>query len=679
MLSDDDIRTICAREIAAAESHVGIASADRQKALDYYLGANLWASKPGASSVVTRETLETVEWTLPQLLKVFASSDEVVRFEPQGPEDVQAAEQATDFVNFIFTRQNPGFLNIHTWVKDGLLNKIGVLKIWWMDEPKVRITDLAGLTEMQITLLMQEPNIEIMAADSELGPDGQPLFTVRLKVSEPDGRVCIEPVPPEEFLFSPTVKSPADPGQGHKRRVSQSDLIEQGYDPGLIDDLPSADDDDEWGERAHRFDGSTLETVTRDSRDRASRMVEITEWYTKLDLDDDGIAEFHKITLGGVNQSVLLNVEDIDQPPFAVLSPILMPHRLDGLSLVDLVKDLQEIKTAITRQTLNSMYLANKPRTWAVDGQVNLEELLNGEAGSVVRVKQPGMIGELNTTFVAGQAFPMLEYVDKMLEGRSGISKMAQGIDANILHGGGNSAASTATGIAALQSAAAARIELMARVIAETAVKHAFTLILALVTKYQQKSKVIRLRNQWVEMDPRAWNTEFDLTTEVGLGTGNKTEQMAYLGQILQGQKEALAMGGLGGLVTPVHLYHTYAKLIQLAGLKNVDQYFADPSQQPQNPQPPQPDPNLLLVQVQAEVEKGKLQLAHEKMLRDDDRERDKLDADIALRSAELQAKYGIQVNQQHIQAQVDRDREAIRQHSQLLQAQMPDPNGVPQ
>jgi len=203
---------------------------------------------------------------------------------------------------------------------------------------------------------------------------------------------------------------------------------------------------------------------------------------------------------------------------------------------------------------------------------------------------------------------------------------------------------------------------------------------LALVTKYQQKSKVIRLRNQWVEMDPRAWNTEFDLTTEVGLGTGNKTEQMAYLGQILQGQKEALAMGGLGGLVTPVHLYHTYAKLIQLAGLKNVDQYFADPSQQPpQQQQPPPPDPNLLLVQVQAEVEKGKLQLAHEKMLRDDDRERDKLDADIALRSAELQAKYGIQVNQQHIQAQVDRDREAIRQHSQLLQAQMPDPNGVPQ
>jgi hypothetical protein len=688
-LSDDDIRSICSREIGAAESHVGLLSANRQRALDFYTGVNLWNSAKGQSSVVSREVLEVVEWTMPQLLKVFASSDEVVRFEPQGPEDVDAAEQATDYVNFLFTRQNAGFVNLHSWIKDALIGGLGILKIWWEDDPKIRMTDLTGLNEMQLSLLMQDQTLEIVAAEPHgepmPGPDGQPmtLYDVRLKVTEPDGRVCIEPVPPEEYLFSPTVKTTADPGQGHRRRISQSDLIAQGYDPGIVDDLPTADDDDEWGERAHRYGPSTLESVPRDSRDRASRLVEIVEWYTKLDVDGDGLAEFRKFTLGGINQAVLLNNEEIDQPPFAALSPVLMPHRLDGLSLIDLVKDLQEIKTAITRQMLNSLYLANKPRTWAVDGQVNLQELLTSEAGGVVRVKAPGMIGELTTQFVAGQAFPMLEYVDKVLEGRSGVSKMSQGIDANILHGGGPTAASTATGIAALQSAAAARIELMARVIAETGVKHAFTLILALITKYQQRSKVIRLRNQWVEMDPRGWNTEFDMTTEVGLGTGNKMEQMQYLATILQGQKEALAMGGLGGLVTPVHLYHTYAKLIQLAGLKNVDQYFADPSQQPpQQQQPPPPDPNLLLVQVQAQVEQGKLELAREKMLREDDLNRDKLDADTALRSAELEMKYKTQVDTAHIQAMVDRDREALKQHSQLLQQQMqppPAPNGAMQ
>jgi hypothetical protein len=683
-LTEDDIKSICGREIAAAESHAGTLSAARQKALDYYTGANMWASKPGQSSVVTRETLETVEWLLPQLIKVFASTDEVVRFEPQGQEDEGAAEQATDYVNYIWGRDNAGFLNLHTIVKDSLIGGLGVIKIWWMDEPKVRHQDLGGLSEMQLTLLMQDGAITISAAEQSAipgppGPDGQPtpLYDVRLTYEEPDGRVCIEPVPPEEYLFLPSVKCDADPGQGHRRRVTQSDLIEQGYDPGLVDDLPDADEDDEWGERSHRQYPSTLEDVNRDSRDRASRLIQVTEWFTRIDIDGDGRVEWVKVTLGGTNDSVVLNTEEIDGPPFAVLSPILMPHRLDGLSICDLVKDLQEIKTSITRQMLNSLYLANKPRTWAVDGQVNLQELLNSEAGGVVRVKAPGMVGELNSQFVGAAAFPMLEYVDRVLEGRSGVSKLSQGIDADVLKGGA-AAAQTATGVAALQSAAQQRVELIARVFAETGIKRAFKLILSLVTKYQQSERVIRLRNQWVPMDPRSWNSEMDLVTEVGLGTGNKMEQLNYLSQVLQGQKELLQMGGLG-LVSPKELYNTYAKLIQLSGLKSVDNYFMDPAKQPPQPQqPPQPDPNMAMLQVTMQVEQGKLALEREKMMRQDDRERDKLDADIALKAAEMQARYGAQINMAAIRAQVDRDREAMRQQSQLAKQQMQPPPGPP-
>jgi hypothetical protein len=679
-LSDDDIKSICGREIAAAESHAGTLSSNRQEALDRYTGKNVWASKPGQSSVVTREVLETIEWVHPMLIKVFASTDEIVRFEPQGPEDEPVAEQATDLANFIFQRDNPGFLNLHVWTKDALIGGLGVLKIWWMDEPKVRHQDLGGLSEMQLTLLMQDGAIEISAAEQSAipgppGPDGQPtpLYDVRLTYEEPDGRVRIEPVPPEEYLFLPSVKSDTDPGQGHRRRVTQSDLIEQGYDPGLVDDLPDADEDDEWGERSHRQYPSTLEDVNRDSRDRASRLIQVTEWFTRIDIDGDGRVEWVKVTLGGTNDSVVLNTEEIDGPPFAVLSPILMPHRLDGLSICDLVKDLQEIKTSITRQMLNSLYLANKPRTWAVDGQVNLQELLNSEAGGVVRVKAPGMVGELNSQFVGAAAFPMLEYVDRVLEGRSGVSKLSQGIDADVLKGGA-AAAQTATGVAALQSAAQQRVELIARVFAETGIKRAFKLILALVTKYQQSERVIRLRNQWVPMDPRSWNSEMDLVTEVGLGTGNKMEQLNYLSQVLQGQKELLAMGGLG-LVSPKELYNTYAKLVQLSGLKSVDNYFMDPAKQPPQPQqPPQPDPNMAMLQVTMQVEQGKLALEREKMMRADDRERDKLDADIALRSAELSAKYQVQINQAAIRAQVDRDREAMRQQGQLAKQQMPQP-----
>jgi hypothetical protein len=671
-LSDDDIKAICGREITAAESHMTTLSSARRDALDYYMGVNRWPSKVGQSSVVTREVMETIEWIHPQLIKVFASTDEVVKFDPVGPEDEAVAEQATDFINYIWEKDNNGFLVLHTWTKDALLSALGVVKIWWEDKPKVKTEDLQGLTAMQLALLTKDPGIKIVAQQQYPGPT-EMLTDVRLEFQEPDGRVCVEAVPGEEYLFLPSVKRAEDPGQGHRRRISQADLIAEGFDAAMVDDLPTADEDDEWGERSHRFYPSTLDDINRDSRDRPSRLVEVTEWYTKIDVDGDGRVEFVKVTLGGTNDGTVLRVEEIDTPPFAVLSPILMPHRLDGLSIADIIKDLQEIKTAITRQMLNSLYLANKPRTWAVDGQVNLQELLNSEAGGVVRVKAPGMIGELNSQFVGQSAFPMLEYIDRTIEGRSGVSKLSQGIDADVLKGG-SAAAQTATGVAALQSAAQQRVELIARVFAETGIRRAFKLILLLVTKYQQSARVIRLRNSWVPMDPRSWNAEMDLTTQVGLGTGDKTQQMTYLAQILAGQKEALAMGGLG-LVSPKELYNTYAKLVQLSGLKTVDQYFMDPSKQPQQPQqPPPPDPNLLLVQVQAQVEQGKLQLEREKMMREDDRKRDELDADIALKSAELQARYGAQINQAQIRAQVDRDREAMRQHSQLLQQQMQPP-----
>lgn len=674
-LSEDDIRAICGREISAAESHVEPMASDRMRALDYYLGKQIYPTKKGQSAVVSREVLDTIEWTMPALLKVFTASDEVVRFDPVGPEDEAIADQATDFCNLIWQRDNPGFLNLHTWVKDALINGLGVLKIWWEDDPVITSHTLTGLSQDQIALVMQDPELEITAADEYPVPGGQGnAYDLQVKRSKPNGRVRIECVPPEEYLFLPSVKTDADPGQGHRRRVTQSDLIASGFDPAIVDDLPTADEDDAYGERSHRFpeSGGIMDSITRDSRDRASRIVQITEWYTRLDVNSDGVAEFVKITLGGTNESKLLDIEEVDAPPFAILSPVLMPHKLAGLSVADLVMDLQEIKSSITRQMLNSLYLANNPRTWAVDGQVNIPELLTSQPGGVVRVKAPGMVGELNTTFVAQQAFPMLEYIDRTLEGRTGVSRMLQGMDADVLHGGGAAGAmQTATGVAAMQSAAQQRVELIARVFAETGIKRAFRLILSLVTKYQQSERIVRLRNQWVPIDPRSWNADMDLTTEVGLGTGNKQEQTAQLMVILNEQKQAMQAGGMG-MVTPANVYATLSKLIQLSGLKNVDPYFMDPAKQQQQPQqPPPPDPNLMMVQVQAQVEQGKLQLEREKMMREDDRRRDELDMEFALKTAELQARYGAQVNVAQVRAQVDRDRELIRQQGQIAQAGM--------
>lgn len=696
-LTEDEVKAICVREIESAKSFCEPLSAARMKAMDYYLAKPFGDERPGQSRVVTRETADTIEWLMPSLLEIFSSTDETVRFDPVGPEDVPFAEQASDYVNFIWNKDNPGFLSMHGWFKDALLGGLGVLKIWWEDDEETKAAAFEGLDDVQLQMVMDDPSIEILGVDpsdqaSGLAEEGQaalpapqpdpampapapPTFwNVSLRWKEPRGRVCVEPVPPEEYIFLSSVKRDTDPGQGHVRRITQGDLIAQGFDPAVVDDLPTADGDDH-GERAHRFDPAFGDDdITRSTTDRASRYVTITEWYTRIDLDGDGIAENVMVTLGGDTNGKILRVEEYDGPPFAVLSPILMPHRLAGLSVAELVMDLQEIKSSLTRQMLNSLYLSNNPRVWAVDGQVNLDDLLTHRPGGVVRMRQPGMVGELNTTFVGGQAFPFLEYIDRTLEGRTGVSRMMQGMDADILNGG-NKAMQTATGVAALQSAAQQRVALIARVFAETGVKKAFRLILQLVTKYQDQQRVVRLRNQWVPIDPRAWNSEMDCTIEVGLGSGNKAEQTAHLSNILAIQQQLMQVGGMG-MVTPKEVHNTLGKLVQLAGLKQVDSYFTDPSQAMQQPRQPPPDPNLMAVQAQIQIEQAKLQLEMEKMRRADDRERDKLDAEISLKAAELQSKYGAQVNVAQIRASVERDRELMRQQSAMQQAQMQPPQG---
>ena len=667
-MTNDDIKAIVRGEIELAISHASQQSADRQKALDVYMGRPYGDERPARSQVVTRETLDTIEWILPSLLRLFTTSDQMVRIDPVGPEDIEAAEQATDLCNIIWSKDNDGFLNLHHWFKDGLLNRIGVLKIWWQPEDRQQTLAFRDLTEDQVMMLMQDDTLEILSAEQHPGPEGM-LSNVSLRRTIKAGKVMIEPLPPEEFLHLPTVKKVSDDGVGHKRKVPISDLKSAGYDPEVIDNLGSGDDDDDFGERAHRHeDDGFLDIDDSSVRDETMKKVTVVEWYTRLDRDRDGIAEKYKVTMAG---DEILEIEEVDDNPFATVTPILMPHKLIGLSIPDIIADLQHIKSTLQRQMLDSLYLANNPRTWAIDNMVNLEDLTTNRPGGVVRVKGPGVVGEMNTTFVAGAAFPMLQYLDQTLEGRSGVSRTMQGLDVDALARGNVN--QTATGVAVQQSAQQARIELIARIYAE-GVKRAFKLILRNTIKYQDQPRMVRLRGKFVPIDPRTWNIDLDLSVEVGLGTGNKQEQMAYLGQVLNAQKEALGAGGLG-LVKPKNIYNTLRKMIELAGLKNVDPYFSDPDAQQEQPkEEPKQDPQLAMIEMQQQVEIQKLQLAREKMIREDDRERDELEAEVALRAAEIQAKFGAQVNIAELRARVEMDREAMKQQAAMQQAQMAPP-----
>ena len=412
-----------------------------------------------------------------------------------------------------------------------------------------------------------------------------------------------------------------------------------GYDRDLIDRLPGAEDDDPTGEQHERsaFDDEQGDRTLADGPNRAMREVWITECYVKADWDGDGIAERRKVTVAGSGPEILDN-EPWDGPvPFISVTPILMPHRFFGLSIADLVMDLQLIKSTILRQILDNLYLSNTGRH-IISDQVNLDDMLTSRPGGIVRLKNGAMPGQghilpLDTPLVASQAFPMLEYIDGVRENRTGVTRYNQGLDADTLN-------KTATGINQIMSAAQQRIELIARVFAETGVKDLFRKILELVNRNQNAPRIIRLRNRWVPMDPREWSTQMDVSINVGLGTGNKDQMLLHLQNLLSIQVQAIRMqGGIDGpLVTLENVYNTLAKLVENAGLKSADPYFTAPGARPAMPAPPQPapatspDPAVVAVQQQAQVAAARLAFDRQRAAADLALDRAKLAADIALK-----------------------------------------------
>ena len=591
-------------------------SQDRITALKYYRGDLFGNEREGKSQVVSRDVAEAVDGILPGLIKVFTAGDEVVRFDPRGPEDEEIAKQATDYVNWIVNQQNDGFRIFYTWFKDALLQKTGVVKVWWDDSPKITKERYHGLSEEQYQMLRADDSIEIEEEEtvapevpgiapelvemaSELAPQlVPPVYNVTVRKTNTEGRVCIAPVPPEEFIIERGAVGLDDSLlTGHRFRRTVSWWISQGHDPEKVRKAAGLGSLDLSGERAERFFGEDI-TGADTSDDESTALVWGVECYLQVDYDGDGIAELRKVTAVGDQDYEILDNEEVDDHPFAALSPILMPHKFHGMSVADQVTDLQLLRSTLWRQMLDNLYLANEPKRVVVDGQVNLDDLLSG--GNIVRATRPDAVREVVVPFVAKETFPMMEYIDSVMEGRTGVTRYAQGLDADALN-------KTATGINILQQAGQQRPELIARVFAETGVKRLFRLVLGCVTKYQQKARMIRLRNEWVPMDPREWKNNYDMTVNVGLGTGNKQEQIATLTNLLEIDKGIVEMqGGVDGpLVTAKNLFNKLAKLIEASGLKAVEPYYTDPETAP--PQQPKPSPDEM--KAQAEMQKMQAQL----------------------------------------------------------------------
>jgi hypothetical protein len=630
-MSDGDLAAILDAKIENALGYQGGRLAEeRRQAERYYKGDTIGNEIDGRSQVVSRDVAEAVDSMMPSLMRIFAAGDQVVRFNPNGPQDEAIADQATDYVNWIWNQQNEGFANFYSWFKDALLKKTGAVKIWWDESEDITRETYQGLTDAELQLLARDPGIAViehdeyadpsftaapeMADATAAAPSPIPLLhDVVVRRTVRDGRVRVQPLPPEEFLIDRRAISLDEaPFVAHRVKRTVSELIEMGFARDKVDDLAGDDAADFSLERLERFQDEDAMPWRGDSTlDPAMREVWITECYLRVDYDGDGIAELRKVTVAGAGASVggaatVLDNEPVDDHPFAALTPIPMPHKFHGMSIADQTVDLQLIKSILWRGALDALYLSNAPQIGAVEGQVNLDDLLNRRPGGIVRIKQPDALVPIPTAPVGGDVFQMMEYVDTVREQRTGVTRYNQGLDADTLN-------KTAFGINAIQNAAQQRLELIARVFAETGVKRAFRRILELVCKHQQKPKMIRLRKRWTAMDPREWNDEMDMTVSVGLGTGNRDQQIGQMTNLLQLDQQIIQMqGGVEGpLVTAQNIYNKLAKLVEASGLKNVASYYTDPrGAPPRQPVPPGADP--LAQQQQMALRTAQLRVAQE-------------------------------------------------------------------
>jgi len=362
----------------------------------------------------------------------------------------------------------------------------------------------------------------------------------------------------------------------------------------------------------------------------------------------------------------------VDERQFADFCPDPEPHTFFGMCPADVTMDIQFIKSNIQRGMLDSLAQSIHPRTAVVEGQANLEDVLNTEVGAVIRMRAPGMVQPFSTPFVGRYVFPMLEYMDDVKQNRTGISKAAAGLDADALQ------STTKAAVSATVNAAHQHIEMIARIFAETGMRKLFRGILKLVVENQDRERVIRLRNKFVPIDPRSWDTNMDVVANVGVGDGTLEDRIGVLAQVAQRQEQILqTVGPNNPIVTLGQYTNTLTKMLELAGIKDSANYFNQLPMDYEIPQQdPKPSPEEVLAMVQAESIKAdiqkkaaELELDREKMLRSDDRERDRIEQDGILRRYELELKYGVQIQNAEINAAMNLDREAVRQQAALQQA----------
>ena len=641
-MSEEEIKVLLQMEIDNSIGYLETETVEaRADALNAYMRNPYGNEVEGQSQIVTGEVAEAVDGALPQLIRVFTSNEDAVQFEPVKDGDEPFAKQASELANWVFYKQNDGFLILHNWFKDALMQKVGVVKAYWQSNKDTSKEKYKNLTDDELTMLLSDGDFEIVKQETMTNIDAAGMeyntYNVTIQRTKDNSRIIIENVPPEEFLIDKRART-IDDAQfvAHRRFVPRGDLIAMGYDKKLIEQIPAYDRLTYAPERLARYsNGEIPEYIPVD--DPSMQEVEVFECYIKADFNGEGFNSLHRIVMGG---EFILEMDECDYVPFHSICPIPIPHKFFGQSLADRTMDIQLEKTTLTRQLFNNLYLTNNARVVAVEGQVNYDDLLSSTAGGVIRAKNANAVQQLTVQNTASQTFPMFEYLDGVQAKRTGVSDMQQGLDPSILQN------TTATAVAAMTQQSTGKLELIARIFAETGVKSLFKGILHLLCKYQDREQTIRLRGNWVSFDPREWSDQYNVTINVGLGNGNRQEQIATLQMILAKQEQVIQQYGVNNPLVSLSQYQkTLARMIEMAGFKDTTSFIntitpeVEQMVAQQAMESAQADPTTEAAKMYAEVEKSKAELKAAADAAKNDLEREKMAVENARKQLEMEQK----------------------------------------
>lgn len=727
-LTEDSLKALADNELRQAVGYYGGKLADqRRKAEIYFLGEAKQDLAPpevaGRSTFVATVVRNTIMSMMPQLMAKFVGDDQVVEFEPAQQGDEEKAKQCTDYLNYLFMKKNNGHAICSSWFNDALLQKNGIIKVWWDTRSEEKREEYKGLTGVELAQILEDPEVEPI--DQTSYPDeedakgreqavqqltqqlqqamqaaqqpaqGQPqqpgmptqgnpqamqavqqiqqklaqiqqepaamLYDVAFKRTPSGGKMVIDNVPPEEFLISREAKSiPTARMVGHRVARTLSELRSMGFPGAKIDNIGSDDAAASLNaERIERlgYDDEFASTGLDTTGDDSQRLVWVNELYLRCDYDGDGIAELRKVTIAG---NVLLENEECDSAPFISITPVPMPHKFFGLSIADLSMESQKIMTNTIRAQQDNMFLQVNGRYFAVDGQVNLDDLLTSRPGGVVRIKSPGMVGRLDQGHGdLGSSTEMMQWLEMDLEQRTGWTRYSQGNDSKALN-------QTATGVQIITNKGDMRVDLIARNFAEGFVE-LFRMMLKLLSQHQDKKVQVRIAGNWVDMDPREWRNMFDVNINVGLGIGSKDEQIQKLMAISQQQAQTMAIG----VATPSNVYNLHSDIVKLMGHRNPDDYFNDPKK---NPPPPRPDPEEAKMKGLMQIEQMKLQAGAQGKQAElqANAQIEQLKAQYQAQTAEAQRNYEGQLEQarMQMQAEVDNNRQRSEAEQHALKVQ---------